>query len=57
MSLLWDYEEKTHRIIAGRKRKKVQKRIVAAVNDGYEVESSDLQRRSVCCPAGRHIQR
>ena len=39
MSLLWDYEEKTHRIIAGRKRKKVQKRIVAAVNDGYEVES------------------
>ena len=39
MSLLWDYEEKTHRIIAGRKRKRVQKRIVAAVNNGYEVES------------------
>ena len=39
MSLLWDYEEKTHRIIAGRKRKRVQKWIVAAVNDGYEVES------------------
>ena len=39
MSLLWDYEEKTHRIIAGRKRKRVQKRIAAAVNDGYEVES------------------
>ena len=39
MSLLWDYEEKAHRIIAGRKRKKVQKRIVAAVNNGYEVES------------------
>ena len=39
MSLLWDYEEKTHRIIAGRKRKKVQKRIAAAVDKGWEVHS------------------